>query len=313
MIRELKTSARVKRYRIEIFLTFFFIFLGAFLVFSMAKIVGSLHSKVLAVGSTKTKGAQTVNASASAKIIVASPAASALASPLATASAAPVVYSGFCLNVPVLLYHHVEPTALAAAEGHASLTVDNANFDKQMAYLAAAGYRSITADELTGAILGHSHIGKSVVVTLDDGYSDAFTYAYPIAQKYHIILNLMIPTGLMGNPGYLSWDQLKQMVSGGATVYNHTWSHASLPAVSADKLKFEVTTAKDQLQSNLGKSSNVFTYPYGANNTAVINYLRVQGYTAAFSTNPGTTQCDSFIMSLHRTRVGNSSLSAYGL
>lgn len=223
--------------------------------------------------------------------------------------------SGFCQKVPVLLYHHIEPLAQAKTEGHAALTVDSGWFDKQMAYLSQKGYTTINADQLAQSLRNHQGLpAKSILVTLDDGYIDVYQYAYPIAQKYHIVLNLMIPTGLMGAPDYFSWGQLKQMVdSGQVFAYDHTWSHAALANVSADKLKFEVMTAKSQLEQYLGKSVDIFTYPYGSQNNKVVNFLTANGFIAAFSEIPGFMQCDSFIMSLHRNHVGNAPLSSYGL
>ena len=50
---------------------------------------------------------------------------------------------GFCLNVPVLMYHHVQPISIATQLGHAQLTVDSNIFEQQLGYLAAAGYHSI--------------------------------------------------------------------------------------------------------------------------------------------------------------------------
>lgn len=223
------------------------------------------------------------------------------------------VLTGFCINVPILMYHHIQPQTVAKQMGQTNLTVDSGTFDQQMAYLSSSGYRTITMDELAGALKNHQKLGKVVVVTLDDGYQDAYTYALPIFQKYHITANLFIPTGLMNNPDYMTWDQLKQMVSNGAVAYDHTWSHANLGAASADKLKFEVMTSKQQLESNLGKTVNIFAYPYGSETPSVINFLTANGFVAAASTIPGSTQCDSFIMTLHRTRIGNSSLRAYGL
>jgi len=221
---------------------------------------------------------------------------------------------GFCLTVPVLLYHHVEPYSLAKKEGHDKLTVDVNYFDKQMQYLAEHGYKSITAEELANAIVSHNNLGKAVVVTLDDGYMDTYTYAYPIAKKYKILLNLMIPTGLLNNPGYMTWDNLKEMVnSGTAFAYDHTWSHYSLPRSDEKKEEMEIMTAKNQLEQNLGKPVRIFTYPYGSSNQQVVNILRRNGFVAAFSTIPGFYQCDSFIFNLHRNRIGNAPLPSYGL
>src|SRR3989344_1057708 len=223
--------------------------------------------------------------------------------------------AGFCLSVPVLLYHHIEPIAEAQKESHAQLTVDTAFFEKQLEYLKNSGYTSISADQLADALINHKTLpAKSIVITLDDGYSDIHTYAYPLAQKYNMVLNLMIPTGLLDNYGYLTWGQLKEMVDSGLVyAYDHTWSHASLASQSKEKIEFEILSAKKDLEEKLGKTVNIFSYPYGSMSKSVEDILKSNGFIAAFSTINGSLQCDSLIFSLRRTHIGNAPLSAFGL
>ncbi len=222
--------------------------------------------------------------------------------------------AGFCISVPVLLYHHIEPIVQAKTEGHGQLTVDANIFESQMRYLQDHGYRSISAEELVNAIISHGSVGKAVVVTLDDGYRDAYDFAYSVAKKYGIILNLMIPTGLLNNSGYMSWDNLREMVGSGiARAYDHTWSHYSLPQGDEKKIEMEIMTAKNQLEQNLGIKVNIFTYPYGSNDQKTVNVLRKNGFIGAFSTIPSFYQCESYIYALRRNRIGNASLSSYGL
>lgn len=235
---------------------------------------------------------------------------------IASPSASPSpVYTGFCLHVPVLMYHHVMPLSEAKEKGNGSLTVDNDTFEKQMSYLNSAGYTSITGLKLAEALINKQALpGKSVVVTIDDGYNDIKTYAYPIAQKYRITLNLMISTGLINNSNYLTWDQIKEMLGSGLIeVYNHTWSHYNLGAASKEKISEEILTAQKQLAEYAGRTVNIFSYPYGSENNAVYEVLKANNFVAAFSTIPGSIQCDSFILGLHRTRIGNGPLSSYGL
>ncbi len=222
---------------------------------------------------------------------------------------------GFCLNVPVLLYHHVKPISHAQKENHAQLTVDVGFFEKHLEYLKNSGYNSISADLLADALINHKTLpSKSIVITLDDGYADIYTYAYPLAKKYNMILNLMIPAGLLTNYGYLTWDQLKEMVDSGLIyAYDHTWSHVSLSSQPKEKIEFEILTAKKGLEEKLGKNITIFTYPYGSMSKLVEDVLKSNGFTAAFSTVSGTLQCDSYIFSLRRTHIGNSSLSYFGL
>lgn len=227
----------------------------------------------------------------------------------------PVPLVGFCLNVPVLLYHHVQPTAMAKEFGQIALNVDNEIFDQQMGYLSSHGFVTVTAKQLVDGLKSHTSLSnKSIVITFDDGYKNDYDYVYPILQKYHLVGNFMIATGLIGGGQYLSWTQVEEMAQSGIIYFtDHTWSHYAINNGSQDKIKFEIETARAQLEEHTRQSVNIFTYPYGAFNNKAINILREDGFVGAFSTIPGFWQCDSFIMSLHRNRIGNFPLSGYGL
>jgi len=231
-----------------------------------------------------------------------------------SATSAPVqTYSGYCLRVPVLMYHHIQPWADAQVKKQISLTVDNGTFENQMAYLQSHGYQSATAKALVDALRNHSGLpAKTVVLTFDDGYRDNYTYAFPVLKKYGLTGNLLLASGLMEGPDYLTWSQVSDMKSNYYFV-DHTWSHASLGNAAADKIHYEVETAKNQIQDHTGQTVDIFGYPYGSFGSGVISILQADGFLGAFSTIPGTMQCDSFIMALHRTRIGNSSLAGYGL
>ena len=56
-------------------------------------------------------------------------------------TAAPL--TGYCLKVPILTYHHIQPQKDAVSKQQSSLSVDSNIFDGQMAYLAANGYTPI--------------------------------------------------------------------------------------------------------------------------------------------------------------------------
>ena len=228
----------------------------------------------------------------------------------------PQVYTGYCLRVPVLMYHHIQPESIAKQLGQTSLTVDSITFDQQMAYLAQNGYTTIWASDLINALINHTGLSpKSVVITMDDGYADNYTYALPILQKYNIKANIMLASGLMGsNPDMLTWDQVNGLKSSGLYYFtNHTWSHFAINRGPQNKIETEIDTAQTQIQQHTGQTVNVFTYPYGAVSSNAILTLQKKGYLGAFTEIPGFYQCDSFLMTLHRTRIGNSSLSAYGI
>lgn len=131
--------------------------------------------------------------------------------------------SGFCNVTPVLMYHHIQPLAEAKVLGHAGLTVDNGWFDQQVKYLSDNKYQFITVNQLINALQSGQILNKSVAITIDDAYDDAFNYAYPVLQKYGAKASLFVPTGLIGNPGYLNWNQVTEMNQKGTILaFNHT-------------------------------------------------------------------------------------------
>jgi len=242
-------------------------------------------------------------------------ASSASMSNIPTLTPSPVPLSGYCLNVPVLLYHHVQPQSQASELGQTSLSVDNEIFEDQMDYLVSNSYTTISAIQLADGLRLHAPLPeKSIVVTFDDGYKDAYTYVYPILQRYKLKANFMIATGLVGGSGYLSWNDIEEMSRSGLAYFvDHTWSHYPLNHGDRAKIKFEIETAKQNLEQHTGQTVNIFAYPFGSFNNDSVEVLKESGFLGAFSTIPGFWQCDSFILTLHRNHIGNAPLSAYGL
>lgn len=284
------------------------------LIFSFGAVITSLH-----VANQRSISPLSVSPVSRYAVVLpitptASPSAVPTASPSATPTDAPIVYSGFCLSVPVLFYHHIQPQATATDKKQTSLNVDNGVFDQQMAYLSSHGYTTIFVDQLINALKTHTGLGKSIAVTFDDGYRDNYDFAFPILKKYGIKANLMLASGLMEGADFLTWGQVSEMKNSGLFFFtDHTWSHYAVNHGANDKIQFEITTAKQQIESHTGQGVNIFTYPYGSFNNNAITQLQQDGFIGAFSTIGGFTQCDSFIMALHRTRVGNAPLSSYGL
>lgn len=234
---------------------------------------------------------------------------------LLTPTPTPVVLTGYCLNIPVLMYHHIQPEDVAKTLGQTALTVDSGVFDTQMQYLAQNGYTTLFANDFINALINHTALpAKSVVITIDDGYEDNYIYALPVLQKYGLRANIMLASGLMGNSNMLSWDEVRNLKSSGLIYFtNHTWSHYSIGQGPQEKIEYEIDTAKAEIEQNTGQTVNVFTYPYGSISDNAIQTLQKKGYIGAFSEIPGTYQCDSFLETLHRTRIGNGSLSSYGI
>ncbi len=218
---------------------------------------------------------------------------------------------GPCVRLPVLMYHHIQSKDSAVANKQTNLSVYTDVFKSQMEYLKSKGYMSLSMSDLANFFDGGAAIpAKSVLLTFDDGYRDFYTDAYPVLSGLGFRSTVFVPTGLMENPGYLSWSEISSM-NGSVLFANHTWSHKSV-LTKVEIMQKEVSTADTQLADRGFNNPKIFAYPYGPDNPAAENYLQSLGYKAAFTTKPGNILCKKLRFDLPRVRVGNSPLSNYG-
>lgn len=217
---------------------------------------------------------------------------------------------GPCVSLPTLMYHHIQTKEAATADKQTSLTVFTDIFKTQMQYLKDKNYNVLTMDNLINFFDNGVAIPKhSVLLTFDDGYQDFYSDAYPILSSFGFHATMFIPSGLMENPDYMTWNEILQM-NGLILFANHTWSHKNVQVASA--MQYEISTADTQLADRGLNSPKVFAYPYGLDTVNSEKYLDSLNYKLAFSTVPGSTLCKKQRFALPRIRIGNTSLSGYG-
>lgn len=81
----------------------------------------------------------------------------------------------------------------------------------------------------------------------------------------------------------LTWDQLRQMDERLITIGSHTGTHPILTTLPDAQLREEIAGSKRALEQNLGRSVDLFCYPNGASNPAVVKLVR-EHYRAAVNT-----------------------------
>lgn len=215
---------------------------------------------------------------------------------------------GISTTVPVLMYHYIRVNPYADDRVGFNLSVTPANFDAQMQYLATHQFHTITLDELEKALVHGAKLpDKPIVITLDDGYRDSYTFAFPILKSHHLRAVNFIITGFVGGPRYLTWDQINEMEKSGTFTFgSHTVNHISLPAADKSRARQELLQSKSELESHLGHSVYWFAYPYGNVNESVVRLTAQAGYHGAFGTNHGTYQSSDHMFTLPRIRIGGS-------
>lgn len=217
--------------------------------------------------------------------------------------------SGRQIRVPILMYHYIGNNPNPSDTSRDNLSVSPDIFDQQMDYLAKNGYNPITLDTMMAGLSGQIALSeKSVVLTFDDGYIDFYYNAFPILQKYGFRSVVFIPTGLIENKSYLTWDMISKMQSSGLVSFEaHSVSHAHLPSITKNEQIYEVKMSKKILSEKLNVPINFIAYPYGALNTEVINTVREAGYVGALGTWNSNIQSEGTIFNMPRIKVSGQS------
>jgi peptidoglycan/xylan/chitin deacetylase (PgdA/CDA1 family) len=203
------------------------------------------------------------------------------------------------VRVPILVYHHIEghrsgETALAR-----ELDVSSAVFAAQMRYLVDQGFHVIGLDALVDALQRGTPVADhSVVITFDDGWMTQYLYALPILKQLGLTATFFVITAQAGvDPGYMNWQQLKELQSAGMTIEAHSRTHPKLtePSVS---LTSEVAGSRQDIQQHLGTTSDVFAYPYGEYDAQTVAAVRAAGFRAARALS-GISNTSSDLYALH--------------
>src|SRR5713226_670747 len=98
--------------------------------------------------------------------------------------------------VPVLMYHRVAELPPEPGPLSRDLTVSPLDFERQVRYLVQNRYVILTAGQVERAVrFGLPLPVHSVALTLDDGYGDDFTEAFPILGRYGLDGTLFLVTG----------------------------------------------------------------------------------------------------------------------
>ena len=188
-----------------------------------------------------------------------------------------------------LMYHHIG--TLNPQDQEFSFTITPQMFEKQLLFLKQNGYEVISEHDVVHAKeSGHTHFEKPVLLTFDDGYEDNYTTLFPLLQKYQAPALIFLITDKIGTPGYLTWEQIKQMQASGLVAFgSHTCSPRRLRNLSDDKIAQEIAQRKQMLEEKLGTPVVSFCYPFGAGgfDKRVRPQVFKAGYILDFSTKKG--------------------------
>ncbi len=170
------------------------------------------------------------------------------------------------LKVPILMYHYISSPPEDADKYRLDLSVTPTEFERQMAYLVANGFETISLYDLSLAITAKTELPeKPVIITVDDGYVDAYENALPILQEHGLQATFFVVTEFIdeGRAGYLTWEMVEEMAAAGMSIEPHSKTHPDLSGAERDFVIYEMLGAQETIAAHTGHAPRYFCYPGG--------------------------------------------------
>lgn len=120
----------------------------------------------------------------------------------------------------ILMLHRVIPPIIRERiHNHLSLEISPEHLVNTILYFKSNNYDFINLDEISGWMDGNKQNKRRFVVfTIDDGYKDGLTHAYPVFKKYGIPFTIYITTSFPDNQAILWWYLLEEILLNNSTI-----------------------------------------------------------------------------------------------
>ncbi len=185
------------------------------------------------------------------------------------------------------MYHHVSDTVQPGPYARA-LTVTPVEFAQQLAWLRKRGCESVSVSTIIADVAWQSLRGCEVAITIDDGYDDAVTHAFPILQEFGDTATFYVTSGFLGTPGHMSGAQVKRLAQAGMEIGAHTIDHLDLTTLPRAEAAHQISASAQALGALIGAPIRTFAYPSGQLDAGVERMVKAAGLKSATSTQPGT-------------------------
>lgn len=138
------------------------------------------------------------------------------------------------------------------------------------------------------------HIGpvtqRPWMLTFDDGYASDYEIVLPVLLRAGMSGTFFLITDNIGKPGYLTWDQVREMYHQGMCIGSHSASHCQLTHIGEAAAKEELARSRQVLENQLGGEVSAFSFPYGAYTSTLCGLALEAGYRFVCTSDHGSAK-----------------------
>ena len=193
----------------------------------------------------------------------------------------------------VLMYHRFNENK------YPSTNIQMSIFEQQMEIIKDNNYNFYDPKEFSSNFKIPKK-EKKILITIDDGFTSFYKNAWPFLKENQIPFILFISTKTVGNFGYMSWDEIKE-IEKEKFVYigNHSHSHDYLVDLNEQEFLNDIDKSIKIFKEKLGYNPIFFSYPFGEYSSYIKNYI-TKNFKYSFGQHSGVIDVNKDIFELPR-------------
>ena len=190
----------------------------------------------------------------------------------------------------IIMYHRF------GEQDFPSTNIQIEQFERHIRELQSGPYNVVALGDIMDAYrTGRALPQHTVAITIDDAYRSVYTEAWPRLKAAGFPFTLFVSTDTVDREAsnIMTWDQIREITTGGGTVGHHTASHLHMPDASPARIWNEINKASERYLSELGVNPRIFAYPYGEASLAVRDIVVKAGFSAALGQHSGVAHASA--------------------
>jgi hypothetical protein len=198
-------------------------------------------------------------------------------------------------EIPILLYNNIgHYTAEMMEDGLSSEA-----FAFQMRFLADNGYDVVTLDKAVAHLTGMIKLPpKSIAITIDGGYKDAFTNVLPVLRKHNFPATFFIIPEFIGSTQLLyggtfhslSWREVDEIFQSGNEIGLLAFEGQRLMEQHDDVAWESISKSLRLVKQSIPLQVRYCALRQGVPTQHLWNFLRSLGFEAVFTQSPTNLQ-----------------------
>ncbi len=187
-------------------------------------------------------------------------------------------------SATVFMYHrfgeNIHPTT--------NIRIDQ--FEAHIRELTNGKHNALGLPEIVNALRRGKQLPDNAIgISIDDAFDSVYKVAWPRLKAAGLPFTLFVATDQIDRkvPGYMTWDQIRELARDGVTIGSQTASHLHMPGSSMKAVMSDIAKSNARFVEQLGKRPELFAYPYGESSAEVRAYMIKVGFVAAFGQHSG--------------------------